>query len=131
MLFLTCAMFLFTKRTYLPPWFSNTVISYMCNISIHKKDLFTAMAFSKVSPLSSRLPTNSCVTGKWGGSFVHLMIESGLQPLRNWYPKKRSSFQYFAASGTSPTKPVNAYLNKCRIFTNISDCQISMKSLGT
>ena len=68
----------------------------------------TAMALSKVSPLSNRFPTNSCVTGKLGGSFVHLFSESGLQPFRNWEPQKRSSFQYFAAWGTSPTKPVNA-----------------------
>ena len=46
----------------------------------------TSIASLKVSPLSNRFPTNSCVTGKFSGSLVHLLIESGLHPFRNWEP---------------------------------------------
>ena len=53
--------------------------------SIEKKTL-TFIAFSNVSPSSRRLPISSCVTGKLGGSSVHRLIVSGLQPFRNCAP---------------------------------------------
>ena len=62
-----------------------------------------------MSPVSNRFPTNSCVTGKFAGSLVHLLIDSGLHPFRNWEPKKRSFLQCSAALGTSPIKLVNTY----------------------
>ena len=65
-----------------------------------------------MSPLSNRLPTNSCLTGKFDGSLVHLLMESGLHPFKNWEPTKLSSCQCSAALGTSPMKLVNA----CKIY---------------
>ena len=47
------------------------------------RQLHTLRAFSKVSPLSNRFPIRCCVTGKFGGSLVHLLSASGLQPFMN------------------------------------------------